>query len=93
MYEKRAGQDVSDRMSDYRERVEVDFDVDPKAIAYIPFNTAVDEPPFKVIRHRRKLESHFEGAEPNRLIWSYLHGEYRSSTQPTTVPTASPSAK
>jgi hypothetical protein len=54
-----------------RRRVDVRFDVDPKSLRSA---IAIDEqPPFQVIRLRGGGSHHWQGMEPNRMIWDYLN--------------------
>jgi hypothetical protein len=58
-----------------RNWVEVDWNADPAALrASEPLG---DNPPFRVIWLRDGATSHWEGREPNRIIWEYLHQRKR----------------
>jgi hypothetical protein len=65
----------------WRDRVDVDFNADPKQLAAAPFDPQREERPFNVVRSRRAPRAYY--TEPNVRIWSYLTGK-RPATGPTT---------
>lgn len=57
-----------------KERLQIDFDVDPRELSHCEVNS--DGPPFRVIRLRNGQENYWEGAEPNTLILEYLKAKF-----------------
>lgn len=78
------GRDVSERMSQYRELVTVDFNADPKLLAQLPFDPERQGSPFQVVWYRREPHAYY--VEPNVTIWLYLNRKPPfSATMPTTT--------
>lgn len=84
MYRARAQRDVGGDMEHYRKLVEIDFTADPVKLAKTSFEPGQKEPPFRVIRHRRR--PHWVYNEPNEMVWHYFQNKFRSATRPTTMP-------
>jgi hypothetical protein len=58
------------KFEDLQRRVEVDWNADPSVLVHV--KPAGDLPPFHVIWLRDGSNVHWEGREPNRMIWDYL---------------------
>ena len=74
---------LSSTFENLRTRCEVDFTADPAKLAAMPLPPN-GSPPFKVVWLRNGKSTHWEGSEPNELLWAYL--QTRSTTRPTTEP-------
>lgn len=63
------------RFEELCDRVEIDFSADPKQLEKAP--VVEGQPPFRVVYLRSGHKVHYEGAEPNTIIWKYLNGRWK----------------
>jgi hypothetical protein len=71
-----------DTIDELRQRVDIDWKVDPKILAKAEFKET--GPPFRVIRLRNGKSTHYSGKEPNHMVLEYLKWkeEERNVTEP-----------
>lgn len=64
-------------LEDLRNRVNIDFSAKPEELAKISLNNG--NVPFRVIALRNGKRHHWQGSEPNLMIWRYLQERAQAS--------------
>jgi hypothetical protein len=76
---------TAELFDDWKRRVAIDWAADPNVLAAATPDG--EKPPFRAIWLRDGRTAHWEGAEPNRLVWEHLQQRAHSTeaaTQPAT---------
>jgi hypothetical protein len=69
------------KVDELRQLVEIDWNADPQKL--LEEGRKGWEPPFRVIYLRDGRKTHYEGKEPNRMVFEYLVARERAKAEPT----------
>jgi len=72
------------RIDELQQRVEIDWNADPRELAKTDFTES--GPPFRVIWLRNGRSTHYSGKEPNDMVLEYLKWRERQIAEPDDVP-------